>query len=100
SVYEVCARVGDLLLAQPPLLQRAVWRVVVPPRGRGDGVALPRIGMVLRDLLLHEIQASPSRIELAVRQHALRAGDPVDEIAHRRSLLRVQHAGSLRSLAA
>src|SRR5437879_9278206 len=32
---EVVARVGDLLVVQPPLLQRAVGRVVVSPRGRG-----------------------------------------------------------------
>jgi hypothetical protein len=35
--------------------------------------------MVLLELLLHEKEAAPPRVDLAVRQHALRAGDLVDE---------------------
>src|SRR5882672_1252961 len=85
---ELIRRVRDLLVVEAPLPHQIVRRIAVRLRRGGHGIALPRIRTVLLDLLLHEVQALTARIELAVRQHALRARDLVDEIAHRRRLLR------------
>src|SRR3989442_904138 len=79
------ARVRDLLVVEPPLLQLAL-RIVVELRGVGDVVALPRVRMELVDLLLHEAEVLPAREDLPVREQPRRPGDAVDPVAHRRGL--------------
>src|SRR5216684_491612 len=80
------ARVRDLLVVEPPLLQLALG-IVVELRGVGDVVALPRVGMELVDLLLHEAQVLPAREDLPVREQPRRAGDGVDPVPHGRGLV-------------
>ena len=84
---QLVGRVDDLLVVEPPAPHRAV-RIVVGLGGERDVVALPGIGMVLLDLPLHELEVRHAGIELAVREHALRARDAVDEVADRRGLAR------------
>ena len=74
-------RVRDLLVVEPPLLQLA-FGIVVELCGVGDVVALPRVGMELVDLLLHEAQVLPAREDLPVREKPRRAGDAVDPVPH------------------
>src|SRR6266480_929921 len=80
------ARVRDLFVVEPPLLQLAL-RIVVELRGVGDVVALPRVGMELVDLLLHEAEVLPAREDLPVREQPGGAGDAVDPVPHRRGLV-------------
>jgi|GraSoiStandDraft_1057264.scaffolds.fasta_scaffold1603642_2 hypothetical protein len=45
--------------------------------------------MIFLDLPLHELEVVQAGIDLAVRENALRAGDAVDEVAHRRERLKI-----------
>src|SRR5712692_4559693 len=83
---QLVGRISDLLVVEPPLLQLALG-VVVELRGVGDVVALPRVGMELLDLLLHEAEVLPAGEDLPVRKQPRRTGDAVDPVPHRCGLV-------------
>ena len=87
--------IGHLLVVVPPLPHRA-HRIVVDLGGIGDVVALPRVGLVLLDLLLDEIEVALADIQEAVRQHPRGTGNLVDEVAPGRRLRRRQHLAGRR----
>ena len=72
-------RIRHLRVVVPPLPHEAV-RVVVHLGGVRDVVALPRVRLVLVDLLLDERQVALADVEQAVAEHARGAGDLVDEV--------------------
>ena len=73
-----------LIIVPPPSHQ--AHRVVVDLGGIRDVVPLPGVGPVLVDLLLHVLEVALADVQHAVRHHASRAGDLVDEVPGRRRL--------------
>ena len=78
-------RVRDLLVVHEPPAVEAL--------GRGAGVALPRVHLEGRGLLVHEVEIDLAELggDEPVGEHPLGLGDPVDLVADVRHLLRRHH---------
>ena len=72
-------RIRHLRVVVPPLPHQA-RRVVIHLGGVRDVVALPRVRLVLVDLLLDERQVALADVEQAVAEHPRGAGNLVDEV--------------------